>query len=171
MQIQSGERAVWRSAEAVTRRARPDTMRSEVGCCEKVSREAWLKKLQEEIGSAARRRIPERFETRDSFELEKIVSCRSRDQRWRAKLDFGSGEPFDDLHWSSTLGTGIKIRRVFGGGSVLFGLGLLCRAEQVKAKWQESGTVAVGQEAEVTDAHETLRKDVEQKASQELVDR
>jgi hypothetical protein len=28
-------------------------------------------------------------------------------------LDLGSGEPFDDLHWSSTLGTAIKIPRVF----------------------------------------------------------
>ena len=102
-----------------------DTMRSEVGYCEKVPREAWLEKLQEEIGSAARRGSPERFETRDRFELEKIVSCRSRDQRWRAKLDFGSGEPFDDLHWSAALGTGIKIRSVFGGGSVLLGLRLL----------------------------------------------
>ena len=86
-------------------------------------------------------------------------------------MDFGSGEAFDDLHWSSTLGTGIKIRSVFGGGSVLFALGLLCRAEQVKAKWQESGTLAVGQEAEVTDAYETLGEQVQQKASQELVDR
>ena len=171
MQIQSGERVVWRCGEAVTRRARCATMRSEVGYCEKVPGDAWVKKLQEEFGSVARRRSPEGFETRDSFELEKIVSCCSRDQRWRAKLDFGSGEPFDDLHWSSTLGTGIKIRSVFGGGSVLFGLGLLCRAEQVKAKWQESGTLAVGQEAEVADAYETLRKDVEQKAGQELVDR
>lgn len=136
----------------MTRRARRDTMGSEVGYCEKVPREAWLKKLQEEIGSGARRRSPERFETRSSFELEKIASCRSRDQWWRAKLDFGSGEPFDDLHWSSALGTGIKIRSVFGGGSVLFGLGLLCRAEQVKAKRQEIGTLAVGQEAEVADA-------------------
>ena len=75
------------------------------------------------------------------------------------KLDFSSGEPFDDLHWSSALGTGIKIRSVFGGGRVLFGLGLLCRAEQVKAKWQESGTLAVGQEAEVADAYEALRKE------------
>jgi hypothetical protein len=161
MQIQSGERAVWRCAGTVTRRARRDTMRSEVGYCEKVPREAWLEKVQEEIGSAARRRSPERFETRGSFELEKVVSCRSRDQRWRAKLDFGSGESFDDLHCSSTLGTGIKIRSVFGGGSVLFGLGLLCRAEQVKAKWQESGALAVGQEAEVADAHETLGEQVQ----------
>ena len=54
---------------------------------------------------------------------------------------------------------------------MLFGLRLLCRAEQVKAKRQESGTLAVGQEAEVTDAHETFREQVQQKASQELVDR
>jgi hypothetical protein len=29
------------------------------------------------------------------------VSCRSRQWRWRTKLDFGSAEPFDDLHRST----------------------------------------------------------------------
>jgi hypothetical protein len=36
------------------------------------------------------------------LELERAVSCRRADPCWRTKLDFGSGEPFDDLHWSST---------------------------------------------------------------------
>jgi hypothetical protein len=39
----------------------------------------------------------------------------------------------------------------------------------VKAKGQGCGTLAVGQEAEVTDAHEALRKDVQQGAAQELI--
>ena len=141
MQIQSGERAVWRCAEAVTRRARCDAMRSEVGYREKVPREKWVEKLQEEM---ARRRSPERFETRDSFELEKVVSCRDRDHWWRTKLDFGSGKPLDDLHRSTAFRAAPKIGRVFGGGSVLFGLRLLCRAEQVKAEREESGAFAVG---------------------------
>jgi len=42
-----------------------------------------------------------------------------------------------------------------------FGLWLWCRAEQVKAKWQELGAFAVGQKAEVPDAHEAFRKDVQ----------
>ena len=50
------------------------------------------------------------------------------------------------------------IGEVCGGGSVLFGLRLWYRAEQLKAKQQKSGTLAVGQESEVTDAHETFRK-------------
>jgi hypothetical protein len=48
-------------------------------------------------------------------ELERAVSCRRADPWWRTKLDFGGSEPFDDLHWSSTLGTAIKIGKVFGG--------------------------------------------------------
>jgi hypothetical protein len=48
-------------------------------------------------------------------------------------LDFGSGQPFDDLHWSSTLGTAIKIGKVFGGGSVFFGKRFLCRTQQLEA--------------------------------------
>ena len=103
-----------------------------------------MKKLQEEICSAARRKSPGRFEMRESFELEKFVSCRSRDHWWRTKLDFGSGEPFDDLHRSTAFRAAPKIRGVFGGGTVLFGLRLLCRAEQVKAEREESGAFAVG---------------------------
>ena len=41
---------------------------------------------------------------------------------------------------------------------MLFGLRLLYRAEQLKTKRQKSGTLAVGQESEVTDAHEAFRK-------------
>jgi len=43
----------------------------------------------------------------------------------------------------------------------LFGLRLLCRTQQLKAKRQECGAFAVGQKAEVTDAHEALWKDVQ----------
>ncbi len=41
----------------------------------------------------------------------------------------------------------------------------------MKAKWQECGTPAVGQEAEVTDAHEAFGKQVQQEAAQELIER
>ena len=44
---------------------------------------------------------------------------------------------------------------------MLFGLRWLCRAEQVQAKWQELGTFAVSQKAEVTDAHKTFRQDMQ----------
>jgi hypothetical protein len=98
MQIQSGEGGLWRRAETVAQRARRDTMRPEIGYCEKVPRRGWLGKLEEEICSAAKRKSPERAETRGGFELERVVSCRSHDHWWRTKLDFGSGESFDDLH-------------------------------------------------------------------------
>ena len=136
MGIQSWEGAVWRRAETVSRRARPNTKRSEVAYCEKVPRKGWLKKLQEEVGWAARRRSPERAETRGGFELERVVSCRSREHRWRAKLDFGSGEPVDDLHRSTAYRAAPKIGRVFGGGSMLLDLRFWWRTEQVKAKRQ-----------------------------------
>jgi hypothetical protein len=35
----------------------------------------------------------------------------------------------------------------------------------MKAKWQGGGTRAVGQEAEVSDAHETFREQVQQEAA------
>jgi hypothetical protein len=103
----------------------------------------------------------ERGEARGVLELETVFSCRSGDHRWGAKLDFGSGEPFDDFHWSSTLGTAIKIRSVFGGGSVFFSRLFLCRTQQLEAQRQKSGTPTVGQEAEVADAHETFGKEVQ----------
>ena len=86
-------------------------------------------------------------------------------------MDFGGGKPFDDLHGATAFRAAPKAGSAFDGGSVLFGLQLLCRAKQVKAKGQESGALAVGQEAEVTDAHETFREQMQQEATQELVDR
>src|SRR6266852_7586294 len=103
-----------------------------------------------------------------AFELERVASCRSLDHRWRTKLDFSSGESFDDHHRPTTLGARPKIART-GGGDLLFGL--RCRAEQLEAKWQSGGTFAVGQEAEVADAHETFREQVQQEAAQELIER
>ena len=82
---------------------------------------------------------------------ESRFSCRSRDQRWRTKLDFTSGESFDDHHRPTTLGTRPKIARTGGGGLLL---GLRCPVEQLEGKWQGGGPFAVRQEAEVADAHE-----------------
>jgi arylsulfatase len=60
-----------------------------------------------------------------------------------------------------TVGTAIKICRVFRRGGVFFGRWFWGCAQQLKAKRQKSGASAIGQEAEVTDTHEALRKDVE----------
>ena len=41
----------------------------------------------------------------------------------------------------------------------------------MKAKWQERGAPAIGQKAEVPNAHETFRKHVQQEAAQEFIER
>ena len=76
-------------------------------------------------------------------------------------MDFGSGESLDDLHRAATLGATIKVGRVFGGRSGLFGGRFLSHAQQLKAKRQSRGTPSVGEETEMPDAYETLRKDVQ----------
>ena len=116
-----------------------------------------VEKLVEGISSAAKRRGTERAETREEFELERVVSCGLGDRRWRTKLHFGGREPFDDVHWAITLGAAPTIGGTVGGRGVLLGWWILSCPEQVKAKRQACGTSAVGQEAKVSDAHKTLR--------------
>ena len=41
----------------------------------------------------------------------------------------------------------------------------------MKAKWQKRGAPAVGEESEVPNAHEALRKQVQEEATQELIQR
>ena len=83
----------------------------------------------------ARRKNAERPEGRKVFELERVVSCCSADLWWGTKLDFSSGESFDDLHRSTTFGAAPKIVTIFGGrGVLLFCLRLLFRTQQLKAK-------------------------------------
>ena len=144
MPIQLGEGCGLRCAEAVLQGTTHDTARPGIGYGEKVSPRLSWKRLQEEICLAESQRDTERAEVRGVFALERVVSCSSVDRRWRTKLDLGSGEPFDDFHWSSTLGTAIKIRSVFGGGSVLFVRRFLCRTQQLEAKGQEGSAFAVG---------------------------
>lgn len=67
-------------------------------------------------------------------------------------MDFCSGEPFDDDHRSTTLGAMPKMVRDWG---VLVDLPLLCCAEELKTKRQESGASPC-QETEVADTHEAL---------------
>ena len=97
------------------------------------------------------------------------VSCgKGLPERRRTKLDLRRSKPFDDQHWRTTHGAKPSIAGI-GGGDLW--LGLWWRVEQLKAKRQGGGTFAIGQEAEVTDAHETLGKQVQQEAAQELIDR
>jgi hypothetical protein len=126
-----------------------------------------LRKLEEEICFAARRRGTEHAETREGFELEKVVSC-GNGERWRTKLHFYSREPFDDHHRSTTHGAAPEIVRA---RDVLMDLRFRWCAEQLKTKRQESGASPVGQETEVADAHEAFGKQVQQEAAQEVIER
>ena len=85
-------------------------------------------------------------------------------------MDLGSSEPFDDPHGSATLGTAIKIWSVFRRGRVFFGWWFWGCAQQLKAQRQKGGASAVGQETEMPNTHEALRKDVQQKTGQEFID-
>ena len=144
MQIQWWEGAALIRAETALQGMAHDTVRAEIGYGEKVSRRLWSKKLEEGIGLTARHRDTERPEGRRVFELERVVSCRNADRWWRTKLDFGSGEPFDDLHWSTAFRAAPKSGTIFGGRGVLFGLRLLLRTQRLQAKRQERGAFAVG---------------------------
>jgi len=99
-----------------------------------------LKERKEGSNPTARQRGANRAEAREEFELERVISCCSREHRRRTELDFGSRKPLDDLHRTTALGTAPKTKRVFSGGNVLFGLRLWGGAEMVKAKRQQSGT-------------------------------
>ena len=86
-----------------------------------------------------------------------LISCGDGVSGWRrTELDFSSCKHFDDQHRPTAPGTKPSIA---GSGGYLW-RGLWHRAEQRKAKWQGGGTSAIGQEAEMTDAHETFRQDV-----------
>jgi hypothetical protein len=135
MQIQWWEGEALSRAETVLQGTTRDTVRGEIGYGEKVSQRLWLKKLEEGIGLTASHKDTGRSEGCRVFELERVVSCRSADPWWRTKLDFGSGEPFDDLHRSTAFGAAPKSGTIFGGrGVLLFGLRLLYRTQQLKAK-------------------------------------
>lgn len=134
MQIQSWGGAALSRAETVLQGTTQDSVRAEIGYGEKVSQKLWSKKVEEGIGLTARHRNAQRLEVPRVFALEIVVSCRRADPWWRTKLDFGSGEPFDDLHRSTAFRAAPKIETIFGGRGVLFGLRLLCRTQQLKAK-------------------------------------
>ena len=151
-----------RCAGAVRRSAEDDTARPGIDRSAKRSLTERVEKREEEICSGAKRRGTERDDARKVFVLWRAVSCGSRDQdRWRTELDLGSSKSFEDHHWSTTLGAEPKRARVIGSEFFLFCLRLLLRAEQLKAKRQESGTPPVGEESEVPNAHEAFGKHVQ----------
>jgi hypothetical protein len=125
-----GEGAALSRAETVLQGTTPDTVRAEIGYGAKTVVEEGGRRDRFD-GEAQR---CERLEVPRVFELERVVSCRRADPWWRTKLDFGSGESLDDLHRCTALRAAPRIGEVFGAGAVLFGLWLLCRTQQLKAK-------------------------------------
>jgi hypothetical protein len=125
MQIQSWEGAALSRAETVLQSTTQDTVRAEIGYGEKGPQRRWSKMLEEGIGLTAGHRDAQRLVERRGFELERVVSCRRADPWWRTKLDFGSGEPFDDLHRSTAFRAAPKTGRIFRGSRVLFSLRFL----------------------------------------------
>jgi len=121
-----------------------------------------------EFCSGLRRRETEHAERREGFGLERGDSCGRSEQRWGTKLDSCSRKPFDDHHRSTTLRTTPETVRASG---ILIRLRFLCRAKQVKAERQESGTSPIGQETKIANAHETFGEQVPEEAAQEFIKR
>ena len=127
MGIEWEETAVWSVAETV-RLSTAEGAGNGLG--QESIVEEGLRKLRMEFCSALRRRETEHAERREGFGLERGVSCGRSEPWWGAKLDFRSGEPFDDHHRSTTLGTTPETVRASG---ILIRVRFLCRAKQVKA--------------------------------------
>ena len=104
-----------------------------------------MKERKEGSNPTARQRGANRAEAREEFELERVISCCSREQRRRTELDFGSRKLLDDLHRTTALGTAPKTKRVFSGGNVLFGLRLWGRSRdgesKAAAEWHAPGSI------------------------------
>jgi len=114
MQIQSRDGAASSCAEAVLQSARRVCRRPEAGRMRKRIVSSVVEEL--ERTSVPREGTEVRSAWKNTFELERVASCGSRDQRWRTKLDFRSGESFDDHHRPTTLGTRPKIARTGKNG-------------------------------------------------------
>ena len=80
-------------------------------------------------------------------------------------MDLGSSKSLDDHHGAATFGTTPKWIRLLGGRSFWFGLRWRFWVEELKAKRQESGAPAVGEEAEVADADEAFGQQVQEEAA------
>ena len=85
-------------------------------------------------------------------------------------MDLGSRKSLDDHHAAATFGTEPKWARFLGRRGFWFGLRWLYCSEQLKAKRQEGGAPAVGKETKVANADEALGKQMQQEATQELIE-
>ncbi len=87
-------------------------------------------------------------------------------------MDLGCSEPFDHSHGSTTARAGpeSESRR-----SPWRGVGNWVRlrpsAQQLRTEWQECGATPVGKEAKIANANEARRKQMQEEAAQELLQR
>ena len=95
----------------------------------------------------------------------------SGEQGWRTELELGRGKSLDNHHGATTFGTDPKRVRFLDSGGFWFGARWLVCVESLKAKRQESGAPAVGEEAKVANANEAFGQQVQQEAAQELIER
>src|SRR5467141_1584455 len=145
MQIQLREDSVWRCPGLLRESTAPNRARRRVAESSSVLGRDDVGKRQEEICWTRRHNERERAETREGFVMWIDVSCGDGiPGRRRTELELRSCKPFDDQHRLTTLRAQPSIART-GGGDLR--LGLWCRAEPLKAKWQGGGTSAIGQEA------------------------
>ncbi len=79
MQIEWSGGVAWWCAGVVRQSTTADTMGRKVDYDERMLWRECLKKPQEEIGSAISQEATDRVETREGFELERVASCRNRD--------------------------------------------------------------------------------------------
>ena len=98
------------------------------------------------------------------------MSCGRREQiGWSAKAKLQRGEPFEKQHRP----VASRTRPGSAGLAVIGGClsDWLCRrcSEQPKAQREKRGTIAGAEEAEVANAHEAFREDMQQEPSQELM--
>ena len=91
------------------------------------------------------------------------------EMRRRSEEELGGGEALDNLHGSAA--EWALPQRVNGqcqrGGTRCWRTGML---EQPRTEWKKFCSPPVGEEAEVADAHETERQQVQEEAAQELFD-
>ena len=86
-------------------------------------------------------------------------------------MELGSGKSLDDHHGAAAFGTDPKWTRFLARGDSWFSARWLYCIESLKAKRQESGASAVGEETKVADANEAFGQQVQQEAAQELIQR
>src|SRR5260370_16694406 len=113
MQIQWCGGAAPNCAEAVPQSATRDCMSRKLAAAKKDregrGQRSWKRRF------VPRQDTEVRSGSEHVFELENVVSCRSREHRWRTKLDFSGGESFDDRHRPPPLWARPKIPRTGAG--------------------------------------------------------